>query len=183
MGYIVIAMPRAEDADRLKRMVERSGIWEKCLLCEGGRDVIRTMQRQEVSLIICSRKLKDMGYQELSSYMPAGLQMLMLVKDPSAYPFSGNIHLMQMPFKAEDLVRTLRELLPHAFYERKKKKSRRSPEEEALITAAKEMLMKERDMSEPDAFRFIQKSSMDTGRSLVESAKMVLLLYEKESVT
>ena len=33
-------------------------------------------------------------------------------------------------------------------------------------------------MSEPEAFRYIQKISMDTGRRAVETAEMILISYD-----
>ena len=44
---------------------------------------------------------------------------------------------------------------------------------------AKKLLMDRNAMTEPEAFRYIQKTSMDTGRSLVESAQMVLTLLRE----
>ena len=53
----------------------------------------------------------------------------------------------------------------------------RSPkEEQEVIDRAKQILMTRNDMSEADAFRYIQKRSMDSGRTMVESAGMILLL-------
>jgi response regulator NasT len=35
-------------------------------------------------------------------------------------------------------------------------------------------------MTEPEAYRFIQKTSMDTGRTMLETAQMILL-FERDS--
>ena len=40
----------------------------------------------------------------------------------------------------------------------------------------KKLLMERNQMSEEEAHRYIQKSSMDTGTSIVETAQMVLSL-------
>ena len=44
------------------------------------------------------------------------------------------------------------------------------------IDKAKLLLMDRNDMTEPEAFRYIQKTSMDMGRTMVESAEMILML-------
>ena len=44
------------------------------------------------------------------------------------------------------------------------------------IDKAKAVLMEKRGMSEPEAYRYIQKSSMDNSNSMVETAQMILLL-------
>ena len=56
---------------------------------------------------------------------------------------------------------------------------RRSKEEQELIEKAKGILMNNNEMSEPEAFRYIQKSSMDYGRTLLETAAMIIALNEE----
>ena len=53
-------------------------------------------------------------------------------------------------------------------------KKSRSKEQEALIRQAKELLMNRNNMSEEEAHRYLQKSSMDSGTNMVETAEMVL---------
>ena len=73
------------------------------------------------------------------------------------------------------------EMLTHGF-ERSRRKSRqqikkkRSDEEQKLIDQAKKLLMERNGMSEPEAFRYLQKNSMDFGRTMVESAQMILAM-------
>ena len=44
-----------------------------------------------------------------------------------------------------------------------------------IIEKAKLVLMDRNGMTEPEAFRYIQKVSMDTGRKSVETAEMILI--------
>ena len=71
-------------------------------------------------------------------------------------------------------------LLPGSFAlgrkQKPKPKPQRSEEEKKLIEKAKLILMDRNGMTEPEAFRYIQKSSMDMGRTMTESAQMILLL-------
>ena len=65
--------------------------------------------------------------------------------------------------------------------ERRRRRARlrprqRSPEEAALIKEAKEILMNRNNMSEEEAYRYIQKCSMDSGTNMVETAEMVLAM-------
>ena len=45
-----------------------------------------------------------------------------------------------------------------------------------IINNAKWLLMERNHMTEQEAFRYIQKSSMDSGTNMVETAQMILLL-------
>ena len=53
-------------------------------------------------------------------------------------------------------------------------KSRRTAEEEALLLAAKEKLLAERGLTEAQAYRWLQKKSMDHGIKMAELARRVL---------
>lgn len=72
-------------------------------------------------------------------------------------------------------------MMTYQFVRRIKKKKappKRSPEEQKIIDEAKGLLIERNGMTEQEAFRYIQKCSMDTGRNMVESAQMILMLNE-----
>ncbi len=50
------------------------------------------------------------------------------------------------------------------------------PRKKKADIKCKKLLMERNQMSEEEAHRYIQKSSMDTGTSIVETAQMVLSL-------
>jgi response regulator NasT len=84
---------------------------------------------------------------------------------------------VEMPLKAYDLINTL-SMMTMAL-ERLRKKNRQKPKErniaqKAIIDEAKKLLMNNRNMTEEEAHRYIQKNSMDSGNSMVETAQMVL---------
>ena len=53
--------------------------------------------------------------------------------------------------------------------------ARTSAHSNYIIQSAKKVLITQRNMTEPEAHRYLQKMSMDAGRSLAETARMVLL--------
>jgi response regulator NasT len=53
----------------------------------------------------------------------------------------------------------------------------RSKEELDIIAEAKAILMERNNMSEEEAHRYLQKTSMDTGTGIVEAARMVALAW------
>lgn len=64
---------------------------------------------------------------------------------------------------------------------RKMKKLRSAPkkrteQEQNYINNAKRVLMERNNMTEQEAFRYIQKCSMDSGTNMVETAQMILLM-------
>ena len=55
-----------------------------------------------------------------------------------------------------------------------------SAEEQGVLRRAKKLLMKRNHLSEPEAHRYLQKTSMDTGRTMAESAHMVTMLIQED---
>ena len=124
-----------------------------------------------------------MVYSELSDYLPAGFEMLLIASE--ALVSEGvpeGIVALSMPLKTVDLFATLGMMTGRR--ERRKKKLRsqptqRSDKDKELIAKAKEVLMERNHMDEEEAHRYLQKCSMESGTGLVESAQMVLTLMDK----
>lgn len=53
-------------------------------------------------------------------------------------------------------------------------------EEQGVLRRAKRLLMKRNHLTEAEAHRYLQKTSMDTGRTMMESAQMVTLLIPED---
>lgn len=179
MGSVLIAMPKAEDAGRIATSIKNQGMLHDISICSTGSEVLRIANERDYGVIICTKSQRDMRYTELAEMMPKYFGMIVLTSDMSLEITTDSMVKLIMPFKAGDLFNTI-EMITQGFYRslRKKKKAplQRTPEEQKLIDSAKALLMDRNGMSEPEAFRYIQKSSMDSGRSLVESAQMVLVL-------
>ena len=88
-----------------------------------------------------------------------------------------DIVCLSMPLKVHELVSTM-EMMAYAMErQRKKRKSaprERSEEEKQMIQQAKELLMVRNNMTEEEAHRYMQKTSMDSGTGLTETAQMIM---------
>ena len=172
-------MPKAEDANRIAGVIRNQGTLFDVSVCSTAAEVLRIVNDRDYGVVICTKQLKDMRYSELSSLLPDFFGMIVLTSDLSLEIDENTVKLL-LPFKTHDLLNTI-DMLTQNFYRRLKQKKKRPPQrsekEQQLIDQAKKLLMERNGMSEPEAFKFIQKSSMDTGRSLTESAQMVLMLH------
>jgi response regulator NasT len=91
----------------------------------------------------------------------------------------NDIMCLAMPLKVHDLVNTVDLMCQTITRRRRKAKAKlkgRRPEEEALIRQAKEVLIARNNMTEQEAYRYIQKCSMDSSTNMVETAQMVLTM-------
>ena len=94
----------------------------------------------------------------------------------------GEIVCLPAPFTVKDLVGTVRMMEQIAVQKERRLRSlkrERSEEEKRLVAEAKRILMDRNRMTEPQAHRYLQKCSMDSGTSLPESAAMVIRLYRQ----
>ncbi|MCR5686571.1 MAG: ANTAR domain-containing protein [Lachnospiraceae bacterium] len=176
MGAILVAMPRHEDSGRIADIIKQGGIWDDIFICDTGSEVLRRVEDMDISLVVCTRRLKDMGYEELYGYLPSSVNMLMLSKDIRTDLFSSNIIFLQMPFRTADLISSIRMLHPDGYRKRASVKTERSAGDRETIDRAKTLLMERNGMTEPEAYRYMQKNSMDMGRTLAETAHMILSL-------
>ena len=177
MTNIIVALPRLEDAKSMKNMLVRGG-FRVTGVCNTGAQVISQADGLHDGIVICSYKLTDMVYSELKECLPPGFEMLLTASDRLLSQCKGSdIVRLSMPFKLNDLISTV-EMMEEDL-ERRRRKARqkrgtRSAEEEAAIREAKELLMVRNHLTEEEAHRYLQKSSMDSGTNLAETALMVL---------
>lgn len=180
MGSILIVMPKTEDAGRIAKMVQSSGYAPETEICTTGAEALRTSHDRDYGVVICTKKMRDMSYSELAGYLPSYFGMIVLTSDLSLETFSDHVVKLSLPVKRIDLMSTV-EMLLEEFYRQRKKKKRQTPtkrkeEDKQIIDKAKQLLMERNGMSEPEAFRYIQKNSMDCGRNMVETAQMILTM-------
>ena len=180
MGSVLVAMPRAEDANRIAGIVRNSGMLLDVNICDTGADVLRVANDRDYGVIICGKQLRDMGYSELIGMLPEYFGSIVLTKDQSLEVVSDNMVKLIIPFRANDLNNTI-SMITDGFYRRLKKKRvvppKRNVESQKIVDQAKHMLMERNGLTEEEAFRYIQKNGMDFGRKMVESAQMILSLY------
>lgn len=180
MYSIIVGFPKQEDANNIKNVLVRNGF--NCSdACSLGSQVITLANNLDEGIVVCGYRFSDMHYSELNNYLPKGFEML-LVASPEKLEFcqDSNIVCLPMPIKTHDLLNTL-QIMSYQ-YQRKKKKEKdrpkeRSEEEKALIKKAKLVLMDRNNMTEEEAHRYLQKTSMDSGTNLVEMSEMVLKMF------
>jgi hypothetical protein len=146
--------------------------------CTTGTQAISQADGLNDGIVICSYKLADMIYTELHEDLPEGFEMLLMASQNLISECYGNgIVCLSMPLKVQDLINTVNLMVEGV--ERRRRKRRMQPKtrnvaDEKAIKDAKELLMARNHMTEEEAHRYLQKTSMDSGTNLVETAQMVL---------
>ena len=182
MSSIVIALPKIEDAKKIRAVLARHGC-TGASVCTTASNALSSACELGSGVLICSHRLPDMNYLDLSECMPRDFEMLLLASARVICEVPTSILSVQMPVKASDLVNTVNMILTQQ--ERRKRKEKKKPKarswkEQNYISNAKMMLMQRNHLSEDEAYRYIQKSSMDSGTNMVETAQMLLMLLYDE---
>ena len=179
MTSIIVALPKVDDAKNMKNLLVRSGYSVEAV-CTSGAQALAQADKLNDGIVVCGYKLADMLYSELHESLPQGFEMLLMASQRFLMECRDNdIVCLSMPFKLNDLVNTVEMMSNSIAYKRRKRREQpkqRNPEEVALINEAKLLLMNRNNMTEEEAHRYIQKTSMDNSTSLVETAQMVLTI-------
>ncbi len=181
MSTIIVAFPKIEEAKAVRNLLIRRG-YDVAAPCMSGAQVINLADSLSDGIIVCGYKLSDnMIYTDINEYKPKSFNVLLVASRNLWLDCQDNdIVCVQMPIHASELLSTIDMMFEAQTARRRKKRAapvRRSDGEKKIIDEAKCILMERNNMSEPEAFRYIQKCSMDSGNSMVESAQMVIGIY------
>lgn len=179
MGSIVVAFPKKETAANIRNILVRGG-YDVSGICTTGAHTLQLTDTLDEGIIICGYKLQDMLYSELRECLPPSFELLLIASaDKWSQDLVNGVVGLPMPIKVYDLLNTI-EMMMQTMQKRHRKRKKaaktRSAEQNALIGQAKELLMVRNNMTEEEAHRYLQKSSMDSGTNLLETAQMVLTI-------
>ena len=182
MVNVIVALPKLEEAKMIKNILVRNG-FHVTGICVTGAQAISQADGLHDGLVICSYKLEDMMYAELMAFLPPGFEVLLMASQRIlAEVYGEGVICLPLPLRLNDFVNTVAMLTEDIERRRKKKEhapQKRTAQEDALVKEAKDILMERNNMSEEEAHRYLQKSSMQSGTSLVETAQMVLVVLRQ----
>ena len=161
---IVIALPKIEDAKKIRTILNRHGL-TVASVCSSVSNALANISELD------------------SGVLPQYFEMLLLASQRIIDEAPNSVSTVQMPMKASALIDTVNDMLYHLerrIKKEKKKPKPRSEKEQNYISNAKRLLMEKNQMTEEEAYRHIQKCSMDSGTNMVETAQMLLMLMYDE---
>ncbi len=184
MVSIIVAMPKLEDAKKISEILKSRGI-QVIEICTSGAAVLSSVHQLDSGIVICTRRFKDMYCSDLAASLPNYFDMLLITSREGLSDCPPGVMTITLPFRPSDLIGTVEMMGSQLLRRIKKDKSgpkKRSREEQECIDKAKELLMERNNMTEQEAFRYIQKSSMDSCTNMVETAQMILL-FDAEGIS
>ena len=179
---IVIAFRKIEDAKKIRAILTGHG-YVVTAVCTTAANALAAVSELDSGILICGYRLADMPYQELAQCLPKYFEMLLLASAGVLHETQPNVLSLELPMRIGDLVNTVNMMLTQLERRRRKDKKKPKPrtwKEQNYISNAKLLLMQRNHLSEDEAYRYIQKCSMDSGNSMAETAQMVLMLMYEE---
>lgn len=174
MGCIIIAMSKIEDGKKMGGLLTKNG-YPPDLVCSLASEVLSESSRRDNGVVICGNKLPDMSFIELKECLPSTFEIVILSKNIMNPEFPEDTTKLATPFQMRDLVNVI-ETFFSKYYKKGAKVKHRTVSEQKAIDDAKKILMDRNGMTEAEAYRYIQKSSMDSSRTIVEMAQMIVML-------
>ncbi|SEP60455.1 response regulator NasT [Lachnospiraceae bacterium RM5] len=174
---ILIVFPKLSDGQGIRNLLMRHG-YNVIGVYTSGAQAKAMMDELDYGVVVCGYKFNDMVYSDLYEEMDSNFQMMLIASAMKIQEgITDGVVGVEMPLKANDMIEVLEVMI--SALERLRKKDRKKPRErklaqKAIINEAKNVLMKNRNMTEEEAHRYIQKNSMDSGNSMVETARMIL---------
>lgn len=179
MAGVVVVFPKAEDARSIRNLLMRNG-YEVSAVCTSGAQALTAADRLGTGVMVCGYKYPDMMYEELYENLPASFAMLLVASARAiGEGVAEGVVSVTMPLKVNELLSSLDMVLHQVERRRKKRRAmppERSEQDRKDIQEAKALLMERNHMTEEEAHRYLQKTSMDSGTNLVETAQMLLTL-------
>ena len=177
---IIVAFPRLDDARNIRNILVRNGIGVSAV-ATSGRSALAAADGLDGGIIVTSYKHKDMPYFEIYENMPERFELLLIASWQRLSECDiPDIVKLPMPFIVSDLIGTI-EMMTGAAAAGKgsgRPKRGRTAEEEKTLDMAKRILIERNGLTENEAHKYIQKCSMDSGTGLIESARMIMSMYD-----
>lgn len=174
MERIIVAFETPKSGAHVRDVLESGGV-AQCLLCRSAAEVKRLVHQQHITAVICGFKLADQSAEALFADLPPACAMLMIaVQSKLDLCRNEDIFLLPSPVGRGDLIAAARMLLQIGHRMERFVRPQRTDEAHTAVLRAKALLKSRDGMTEEQAHYFLQKQSMDSGRKLVETAKLVL---------
>jgi response regulator NasT len=173
MSTLIVAMKDAAVARGMCRALSIADV-ATCYPCTTGNQAREAVRTYAAQAVLASFMLGDGPAQELYDDLPQDVPMLMVARPAEIETLSDGIIALEAPVTGEELVCAVRVLLQAADLLSQAVRPRRSSADKELVQRAKQFLMDSQGMSEEDAYRFLQKTSMNSGVSMARTAKIIL---------
>lgn len=184
-GRIVVALSNDEVSEKLKLMLVQNG-YDVIATCSSGNELIRIVMNSEPDLAIVGYKFKDMSVLDAYETLFDATSFLAMVNEPYKSYIEEDTDIYCIGTKISNVLLT--NAIDLIFQSKRRinklkeqvEKLETRLEDRKIIERAKGYLMQSSNITENEAFRYMQKISMDSGKKMHDIA--LLILNEAEEI-
>ncbi len=180
MRNVILAFQNADAAATISRVLQPAG-YGVSGICSGGAEVLRMLEWSAASAVVCGYRLKDVTAAELYENLPRGTGMLVLLSQSQAgmVALPSGIQSLNLPVSRTAMLDVLKTVIMINDRPAMKKSGEdlrpgRSDSDKETIAEAKRLVMRQANMTEDQAHRFIQRVSMNNGSKMIDTARGIL---------
>ncbi|VYT66628.1 ANTAR domain-containing protein [Clostridium tertium] len=179
---VIVALSKAEIGEKIKSILVTNG-YNVLAVCTFGNELIRAIKQFSPSIVISGYKFNDMNLISIYETIGDECSFLAIVNEPykSIVQEETDIFCITSPVNNTLLINSLDMIYQSEKRVRKLKDKVHDLEskisDRKIIEKAKGIVMRELHMDEEEAFRHIQKNSMDLGMKMVDYSKEILDNY------
>ncbi len=171
---ILVAFSNPKISETVAKMLTY-GNFRPSYICSSGSELRKQINYYHNGIIICGYNLKDCSIIQLAEDIPQNFSIVLIGNKSQMELFENDrIFKLAVPLHKEDLIYSVSMLLNMEITANKHYTNIRNDEDQKLIRLAKESLIDTYSMTENQAHKYMQKKSMDSGKKLVDIAKIIL---------
>jgi response regulator NasT len=185
----VVALANRESAEKIKYALQRNGYAVE-EVCTSGSEALRRVRAESTDILLVNFDMPDMTGLEVATIVgDENLCSVLLFVSSVQREFCTDvvedydITLFPKPVNVEGLLSSLEMIVQSrrrmGRLERELTKLKRELDDRKVIEKAKGILMKRKSISEAEAYRRIQKMSMDSRVAMRDIAEKLIVLAEK----
>lgn len=142
-------------------------------VCKSSLELIDKLRYYSGGIVITGCVFDKIRNEYIIDEIPQEFSVVVIANKSQLDNFpDGRVFKLAMPLQKNDLLCSIDMLL--AVESNFKPKAVKSGDDEKIIEKAKSLLIDIYSMSEKQAYRYIQKKSMDTGQRMVDIARIIL---------
>ena len=178
-GRIIIALSNIETAGKLKMLLIQEG-YEILGVCSSGNELIRLVLQYSPDLVLVGYKFTDMSLLDVYETLYDTTSFLAMVNEPYKSYVEEDTDIYCIGTKISNVILT--NAIDLIFQSKRRiiklkeqvQKLENTLEDRKIIEKAKGYLMRNSGITENEAFRYMQKISMDSGKRMRDIASLIL---------
>lgn len=178
-GRIIIALANIDTATKLKSLLMQEG-YNIIALCTSGNELIRLVMQYSPDLVLVGYKFRDMSLLDAYETLVDYTSFLAIVNEPYKSYIEEDTDIYCIGTKISNVLLTNAiDLIFQSKRRIEKLKERveqleHNLEDRKIIEKAKGLLMEKSGLTENEAFRYMQKISMDSGKRMKDIASLII---------